>query len=255
MDKKIKEVIDANKKSILGFLSAGLIVIPLLVNAFMGFPIPTMRTLKSGDWLCFWGGYLGGLIGAAAALIALYATFDQAERYHKDDLENRRLGVIPCMELIFNPYTKPPKDLNTPEWFREDLNGLEWFGGIDRDKGFKIAYTKSEEEYEGFCKQQTPGTVFYISIRNIGLGPATDLTMWLDDFNLILWGLGINSSRKYLLAFKFDNTVIESRAFSITFSDVFGNEYKQQFQMDVSAKECAMRPLSTPSLEKRANPS
>ena len=50
---------------------AAILLFAATVNGAMYLPIPTLSTLTSGDWLGFWGGYLGGAIGCIPAIAAL----------------------------------------------------------------------------------------------------------------------------------------------------------------------------------------
>lgn len=224
-------------KFLISFFLAGLIIVPLLINGLMYAPIPTPSSLDASDWLSFWGGYLGGIVGSAAALIALFATYKQAERHHDDDLENRRLGTMPYIDVRYTPYTCCPRNLDQ----------IEWFGTVDEQKGFEIRYTSSEQQYYDFCEEHYLYDMFYIMVSNIGLGPAADVTLWYGDFNFMLNGIGVNSSRTFLLAFYFANNEVVERTFSITFADAFGNEYEQHLPFSTGLEsEFTFESLSPP---------
>lgn len=59
-------------------LSIFVVLLPGVLNcAFIHGNIPTGDSLDNTNWLDFWGGYLSGIIGTAATLLALYVSYWQ----------------------------------------------------------------------------------------------------------------------------------------------------------------------------------
>lgn len=233
----------AHKQSVFIFTCIVVLLIPIIVNTLLYVPIPTSQFLNASDWLGFWGSYLGGIAGTSAALIALYATHKQAERHHKDDLENRRLNVMPYIDLRYLPFLSEDK---------EKIKNADWIGAFNDEKGFNVIFSTSFEEKIAFKEEHWLNTVsIYFEITNIGLGPAADITMRIDDFYYMLNGFGIGATKSFFLFWfiPIDAEYPVHRTIAISCADIFGNKYEQQLSVTFEGNQKAsFEPLSSPIL-------
>lgn len=91
-----------------------IIILPIIINIIMILKIiPTSNNLNSGEWLSFWGNFLGGTIGGMAALIAIYFAIKSAE-----------MNIIKGYQLESEKQTKS-EAVNTLWDFMEEIENSE----------------------------------------------------------------------------------------------------------------------------------
>lgn len=173
--------------------------------------------LSSSDWLSFYGGYLGAIIGAIGVFFTLYitnklATYDRINNI-KTHNENLRYSRIPYFLL-----EESPKEHHDPH------------------------FVVSMNKYSEFRNEIS------LVLKNIGEGFATNFyisTIKYNDneINLILSNGKpeinlINTQSDYDVKFKFyleknEQSKIEDIFIEIYFSDIFHNTYTQNFNFKI----------------------
>lgn len=71
--------IKKNKKSIIVVSFILCALIPVSINILLSFNVVPSSDTSSGDWLGFWGSFLGSIIGGGATLIGVLLTLDKME--------------------------------------------------------------------------------------------------------------------------------------------------------------------------------
>ena len=190
--------------------------LPVFVNtAFLLFHFNTGAELNNATWLGFWGSYLGGLLSSVAALIALYLTYRQQERYHKEAKESDRLRVLPV--AIASMCAREEAQKTTYSCIAVDQNGK-----------IKLRTMNSKELVHQFETSDSPGTYLsHIEIKNIGLGPALDVRISTDGQNTNsaysenIGPLGIGESKLCIFRIPKNTKFV----FTVHCKDVFSNVY------------------------------
>lgn len=109
-----------NKKFIATFVFVGFVVIPLTINV-----IGTKITMKSnanfGDWLGFWGSYLGGFV----TLVGVYLAFKLEEKSRaKELLHKNRLQVEEVQMICIGIRNRMDSNYNLISLLRTDFEKL-----------------------------------------------------------------------------------------------------------------------------------
>ena len=164
--------------------------LPLLVNiAFLKLNFKTGTDLNNVTWLGFWGSYLGGLLGSVAALIALFLTNRQQERYHSEEKESDRLRVLPAISCsLIAPDLEKSPTLRCIE-IKDDwtIHGTQ-AGDIARIHNFISIHSKTSQ-----CRT--------LHLKNIGLGPCFNTVLSInnlsteDSLSVNLGGFSISEER------------------------------------------------------------
>jgi len=196
----------------------GVISFAFLVNIAMYIPIPTLETLDAPDWLSFWGGYLGGVLGCIPAFAALKESQRQAKKQHEENQTDRRLQVMPVFNCrIFTASYGHVKKLTTSGYFI-----------LDSD------FVLREPDYDEYPEKERYDYVNYVEICNCGLGPALGVKLSCNGIPVDLFHFKHNDTFQYLLEpswnllHKCKSTAKPSTLeFNFVYTDVFGNEYSQ----------------------------
>lgn len=218
------------------------IFLPALVNiSFLKFNLKTGVGLNNVSWLGFWGSYLGGLLSSVAALIALYLTYQQQERYHKKVKESDRLRVLPV--AIASMCVREKAQKSAYSCVKVDQNG-----------NIKLRTMNSKEFVHQFETSDSPGTYLsYIEIKNIGLGPALDVRISTDGqytnsaYSENIGSLGIGESK--LCIFRIPQN--KKFVFTVHCKDVFSNVYSTKCKVSHAPGDSliSFSPSTAPVLE------
>ena len=207
-----------------------ILIPPIIVNYGISNCITVSGDTTDLPWIGFWGSYLGGLLGSIAALIALFETRRQSRLQQLENDENRRLSVMPALELSCRPLGSS-----------EIVKGFFIFNPDEPDKSF-VEQTK--EGYYTFSSKQEA----ILSFTNIGLGPAFNLNIsYNENMPVKIGGLKAGQTNEYALKCFFTPGKDASFIFYVSFSDILGNTYKQSHTMIVSKNELFFSAASTPS--------
>lgn len=203
------------------FFIISAVLIPLAVNHLLQKIIQPDNYLKPNEWLSFWGSYLGGLLGSVAALLALNESRCQAERQHKESEDNRRLSVLPALNIAFE----------------KDVTGSSKQGVEDQ----LLFYETQSNHYFGKKKigpefdpksKTNKSVTGILRFTNCGMGPALQICITYDDIKSsyetnVSVGAGLTSV--YALTFvKQEEKSNKKFKFTIHYNDVLGNRYNQQ---------------------------
>ena len=208
----------------ISFYFAAALVVALIVNLGMSFPFASFNSsLNSGNWLGFWGSYLGGAIGCLPAIAAYRHSIDESKRQHEENEENRRLSVIPVFDCRIRYVSTKYAWKNSLNFFLIDLNGK-----------LQEAVEDSADWYELDCSPKCN----FIDLCNCGLGPALQAKLFFNGHCVDLFNLqnGYTAhyiflpSNKYFLSANIESTV----QFTIECLDIYGNHYAQDISFKVS---------------------
>ncbi len=218
-----------SKKAIIICISILLILfaIPSIANmVFIRWEINTAEDLGNVEWLGFWGSYLGGVVGCAAALIALFITFKQQEQHHIDMCETDRLRMLPSINFSVIP-------------IRSQLS--EALTTIILQKPKQVTYIiHSEKETMDSCvRKYGEGRRYYMAeLKNIGVGPAFGIKIYIESSVenkecAEIGNVGVGDSTTALVFFEDD----WSFNLRIEFEDVFKNKYWQSVKVECHGDE------------------
>lgn len=73
-----------NKKYMILLCVAGVLLLPVIIAILVSLPI-LPKLANSNDWIGFWGGYLGSILGGIITLFVLKITIDDNNRLKKRD--------------------------------------------------------------------------------------------------------------------------------------------------------------------------
>lgn len=73
-----------NKKLMILVCVAGVLLLPVIIAIMVSLPVLPKLT-NSNDWIGFWGGYLGSILGGIITLFVLKITIDDNNRLKKRD--------------------------------------------------------------------------------------------------------------------------------------------------------------------------
>ena len=219
------------------------VLIAAIVNIAMYLPIPTLFSLSSGDWLSFWGSYLGGAIGCIPAIAAFRHTQAESKRLHEEATEAQRCSVLP----VFSVFVDRNLAAKSPDEY-------DMFLLISTDKGVSAQPISCKEDYTRYlndCADKDKWVLCNLMLRNIGLGPALEPHLFFDQDECPNCGtvtfpsLGTEQEILFLMG----APVRTSPRCKIVFSDILGNMYSQQFAIhyDRSANFHSFIPAGSPN--------
>lgn len=206
----------------ISFYFAAALIVALIVNLGMSFPFASFNSyLDSGNWLGFWGSYLGGAIGCLPALAALYDNREEARRQHEENEKSRRLAVMPVFDCRIRYISTEKAKKRYLKFFLIDYNGILQIGDFD-------------DWLELNCYEHC----HYMDLCNCGLGPALQAKLCFQDHRVDLFNLknGYTShyiflfSSKYLLPSENERTI----HMTVECQDIYGNHYEQDLLFKVS---------------------
>lgn len=244
------------KKRIMSFISSSLpflgfalllFVVPYVINSifkgclsdipFINELLTTNPNLENSHWLGFWGSYLGALIGAIPAYLALQQSKKLAKEQHEqvqkqllqsrhqsnsarwEMLESRRCSLLPVVDLTLLPLAKWPSPDDTHNFvtFIMDTTGNK--------KSHPIP-SKAPKIYS-----DAPTAVCSFTVTNIGVGPALN-TKIFDDNGTIFYQGDISTKEGVSELFALSTQTLQSLPktinFTIQFNDVFSNLYERK---------------------------
>lgn len=223
---------------------AAILLFAAAVNGAMYLPIPTLSTLTSGDWLGFWGGYLGGAIGCIPAIAALLHSQAESKRLHDETAKTQRLSIMPAFSVEMN--------------LRYNFDNYTTCIALNPDDTLTVKSTSAAITARMFA--DTHGgpdkdySCFNCELQNIGLGPALNLTMDLkselnEQANKVIFNsYGVETFVHILLCLP------KHSSFSavLTYSDFLGNKYSQSFSIAYTKSDDSytVLPVSAPTLVK-----
>lgn len=224
---------------------AAILLFAAAVNGAMYLPIPTLSTLTSGDWLGFWGGYLGGAIGCIPAIAALLHSQSEAKRLHEETAEAQRCSVLPIFSVSTNA-----------QFSIENLSKDTHCISLNSDGKQQVKTPASHTSTRIFL-DSCPSNDFSrynCQLRNVGLGPALNLEVYVKteatpgQIHVTLNAYGTGEAAHFL----FCVPIKETSNIQILYSDIFGNRYNQSFSIEyVEADNAYIRhPFSAPTLVK-----
>ena len=148
------------KKYIIWFLIVSLIVVvafPLALDKYiLGNSFPSNVT--NSDWVGFFGGYSGAILGGFISLIGIVFTIRFTREQNRAD---RELQIKPYLDIRFR-------------WTEKSLRTNDWLGYVN------ISIEDSDNSSDEM--HNTGSGLLYL--RNVGSGPATDVACQLQVFNL-----------------------------------------------------------------------
>jgi len=228
--------------------TVAVLIIAAVVNIAMYLPIPTLEPLDVKDWLNFWGGYLGGVIGCIPAFAALrdnrrqakqqYEQFQeelkesrqQAKQHYEEAERNRRLSVQPIFAFELTPIDQSFLDVPDIDFqFTFDFSsGLQKLGKIRHPATIRSNF------------QKYPGGQTFFALRNLGFGPALNVKLVYEettdhykgsvDFGII--GKDETSYHIFLCKDPLPPKGQERYAiFKLVYQDVFQNQYQQTLRL------------------------
>lgn len=223
---------------------AAILLFAAAVNGAMYLPIPTLSTLTSGDWLGFWGSYLGGAIGCIPAIAALLHSQAEAKRLHEETAETHRLSIMPAFSVEMN--------------LRHNFDAYTVCVALNPDGTLTVKSTDAAITARMFADTHGGTDKDYVchncELQNIGLGPALGLKLTLKS--------GLNEQAKRLIfdsygAGKVVHILLclpkrTSSTVVLTYSDFLGNEYSQSFSLAYTKSDdrYTVLPVSAPTLIK-----
>ena len=232
-------------KTVLCFLAYLIFVfiIVRLIERYVYPPAPAAASPAAGDWLSFWGSYLGGVIGCIPAIAALLHSQAESKRLHEEATEARRCSVLPVFSVFL--------DRNISA---KDPNDYKMFLLICTDKGVSAQPISCKEDYTRYlndCADKDKWVLCNLMLRNIGLGPALEPHLFFDQDECPNCGtvtfpsLGTEQEILFLMG----APVRTSPRCKIVFSDILGNMYSQQFAIhyDRSANFHSFIPAGSPN--------
>ncbi|MBQ9969030.1 MAG: hypothetical protein IJP15_00850 [Oscillospiraceae bacterium] len=252
---------------------SALLGIPWLVNhIFMTQSFTTAEELGNVAWLDFWGGYLSGIIGTIATLLALYISHrqhkEQMKSIHYQLNQQARLDMMPVFSLKIrkrhikeNIDEEKETDINileiVPNYFQIKKSTLYLFP-TDKNPARSSESPELIGEYYAFPE---------ITLKNVGNGAALNLGINIqylgclpDTDPLLVYDSSYSSgeSKSFMLLnsiafipqFDYDHCRLQ-----LIFSDVFGNQYEQHCTFSLRhdlASQFLDRSLSAPKLTRQA---
>lgn len=233
-------------KTVLCFLAYLIFVfiIVRLIERYVYPPAPAAASPAAGDWLGFWGSYLGGVIGCIPAIAALLHSQAESKRLHEEATEAQRNSVLPVFSVFL--------DRNISA---KDPNDYKMFLLVSTDKGISARPISRIADYTSYleeCADENKWIRCNLMLRNIGLGPALDplLSFDLDEYpncgTVAFSSLGAEQEILFLMC----APVGTSSRCKIVFSDIFGNTYSQLFAIhyDRPKDSHSFIPASPPNL-------
>lgn len=236
---------DKDKKlnsKIIIFASLGTIAVPLGLNFLLSINFPSAPHLGNPEWLSFWGGYLGGIVGMIGTIIALLISYQQNKRLHEEErqrsIEQNRLQIIPYMSIA-----KVDHDFSSNK--PEDLSLI--------DLHESTVYI-NQQAYLNMNSSCSKDSLIMLSITNNGVGAAVRVKLAClgKEKAAPLADLAPHEGQE--LCFNLlTNTECK---FILQFENVWGDKYEQRF----SACYCGrlkfnLEDTSIPKLREEVSPS
>lgn len=221
--------------TLLAVLVLLILVPPSIVNCLTFNSLMTSKESPAIPWIGFWGAYLGGLLGSIAALIALFETRHQSNLQQIENDENRRLSVMPALDISARPIEK---NIIAKSFFILKPNDPISFSELT-----KAEYSTYPRNHEAI-----------LCFTNIGLGPAFNIQLSFADIAPIkIDGLKVGQTNAYGIKpfLSAGQDEYESFSFSVIFSDILGNRYKQSQIMKISRGELFFSAADAPSKEEQ----
>lgn len=193
------------------FFIISAISIPLAANHLLP------KNTQPNDWLSFWGSYLGGLLGSVAALLALNESRCQAERQHKESEDNRRLSVLPALNIAFEKdVTGRSKQGVEDQLLFCKTQSVNYFGKRNPEFIKKSDHSKS--------------VTGILRFTNCGMGPALQICITYSSSKIDVVSVGAGLTSVYALTFvrQEEGRTNDEFDFTIRYNDVLGNTYMQQ---------------------------
>jgi len=260
---QIYDYIKSNQKLCKYFLIAFVCVIfliPFLINLLLYIPIPSAGQIGAVDWLGFWGSFLGSLIGALTALIALFATYRQQEKHHKDDLENRRYSVMPTISIDILPKYFPNQNSASSVEYQtvDDYSDYEYYFYLT--KGTFHPFTIENIQKLQTLKSDETCLFFSFKLSNVGVGPVPYIKFEIShhDSNIksenSIQGLSVGQTKKYLLiCYSSSTSTKEKYLFEITYMDVYLNKYIAKWFFEFNSQTHHLSPCLDIQFIKKEN--
>ncbi|MCP8973237.1 hypothetical protein NMK43_09025 [Bacillus licheniformis] len=135
---------DFNWKDKKFWLKVGALVllIPFILNITL-FQFTTRITYKGGDWLSFWGSYLGGFSSGVIALIVAMTTIQADRNKHSYDIMIRQL---PVMARIKMELQKILDNIDKATQVRERVKGNHSnFESVDKNYSYNVELIDKEK--------------------------------------------------------------------------------------------------------------
>lgn len=200
------------------------ILLPKIVNCrFINGNYVTGADLTNKEWLGFWGSYLGGLLGSIAALVALFLTIHQQEKHHADAEESNRCLIMPA--VICSLASKEACEDHTFSFLMISKNG-----------DVTSYTTTTKERFKNFKKDLSCESFFYFVVKNIGLGPAFNVNLYVNDFqtshSVHIGGLSSNGEKAYVISFEQS----QSYRLYLRFQDAFENTYSAESKITYNSE-------------------
>lgn len=201
------------------------IILPGIIALSMN--IRLICTDTSNEWIGFWGGYLGSIVGAIATIGGVYITIrsenekrakEEAAR-ERDIKEQHRLSIMPNLSRYYH-FPKTDQIFQTTESYFVDFRGNLYIYNDIRQCFRDEIENPTEENY-----------LLNYKVQNIGLGSAAELYIKIDD-NYIIRNGGINPNSAINLCLLFKSEDLDNRKIKIEFnySDVSCIEEYYQYE-------------------------
>lgn len=211
-----------------------LLIPPSTVNLFTKNNLKATEQPVAPPWIGFWGSYLGGMLGSIAALLALFETRHQSRLQQFENNENRRLSVMPAIDMSCR--------------LKKNNETVSSFFILERNGSGSVFCEQTKEEYYKY----KPDKELILCFTNIGLGPAFEVQISYDKnpSTAPIKVDSIKAGNTDIYGFNFSLSVNkdESFPFSVLFTDILGNTYKQSHVMKMSSGELFFSAASTPDI-------
>lgn len=164
-----------NMKKIAGFLVGIIIVIPLTIN-FIGNKFVLSSEGEYGEWLSFWGSYLGGIIGMFAVLSTTFFLINNQNKHHHEQLNKQSEQHL---QLLYN------QNIQHQEQLEEQRKTIEENDIRERDRmHLEIKMKYYDEVYELLVGYQTLFIEFHNTVTELAvLKAVNDGGIQIDSYN------------------------------------------------------------------------
>ena len=127
--------------AVIGILSIVLIIIPIAAGALVSIDGPAWLETEN-EWIGFWGGYLGSLVGVGAAIYVMKITIlhEKEERKRREKIEfclkiNEYIMEYSGLVGDYNPKSRPEITHNVLIKYSGIINSM--LGAILKNKNYK----------------------------------------------------------------------------------------------------------------------
>lgn len=184
----------------------------------------------------------GALIGCIPAFLALNHSRKELINQHVQSLESRRCSVMPVVDLTILPFIKYPSD--------EDLS--KFFGIINGETGKYSTFFSNSFQKEVYDLNPKRFGLFYV--RNIGLGPAIDVTITSN--NITFYSGEVSTTLDVYLILDIapsGHLTPKNYNFKICYKDVFSNLYETTYSLNWDSRGFCGSDTTPPTLAKRSD--